>query len=75
MIKNYWVATNDETGKTMIIVPIERAEDAFAAKKIANKHFKVKLDRLHCIAGIKKGSKVEGRDRLSDHANCWMVWR
>ena len=75
MIKDYWLATNDETGKSMVIVPITRAADAFEAMKVANKHYKTKVESLHCIAGIKKGSKVEGRDRLSDHANCWMIWR
>ena len=75
MIKDYWMATNDETGKTMVIVPIEKAADAFEAMKVANRHFKIKVDRLHCIAGVKKGNKVEGRDRLSGPATCWMVWR
>lgn len=75
MIKDYWLATNDDTGKTMVIVPTTRAKDAFEAMKIANKYFKVKVESLHCIAGIKRGDKIKGRDRLSGHVNCWMVWR
>lgn len=71
----YWLATNDETKKTMVIVPISAAETIFEAKKIANRHFKVKVENLHCYAGVKKGDKVENITSLSERSNCWMVWR
>lgn len=75
MNKEFWLATNDETGKTIVIVPLASAIDAFSAMKVANKHFKVKLDNLHCVSGIKNRDKIESRDRLSGPVNCWMVWR
>ena len=75
MSKEYYMATNDETGKTIVIVPDTVAKDAFEAMKIANKHFKVKVESLHCMAGIKKGDKVQSRDRLDGPVNCWMIWR
>lgn len=71
----YWLATNDETKKTMVIVPISAAETLFKAKKIANRHFKVKILDLYCYAGVKKGDKVESITSLSEKSNCWMVWR
>ena len=73
--RDFWLATNDETGKTIVIVPLRSAIDAFSAMKVANKHFKVKLDDLHCVSGIKNRDKIESRDRLSGPVNCWMVWR
>lgn len=73
--RDYWIATNDETGKTIVIVPITNASDAFRAQTIANRHFKVKASDLHCIAGVKKGNKVEGRESLSQDVNVWMVWK
>lgn len=73
--RDYWIATNDETGKTIVIVPLQSAIDAFSAMKVANKHFKVKLDSLHCASGLKNRDKVESVDRLSGPVNCWMVWR
>lgn len=75
MNKEFWLATNDETGKTIVIVPLTSAKDAFSAMKVANKHFKTKLDNLHCVSGIKTRNKIESRDRLSGPVNCWMVWR
>ena len=75
MKRDYWIATNDETGKTIVIVPLQSAIDAFSAMKVANKHFKVKLDSLHCVSGLKNRDKVESVDRLSSPSNCWMVWR
>lgn len=75
MIKEYWIATNDETGKTIVIVPSTQAADAFRAQTIANKHFKVKASELHCMAGVKKGNKIESRTSLSEDTNCWMVWK
>ena len=71
----YWLAEEAETKKTMIIIPITAAETIFKAKKIANKHFKVKVSDLHCYAGVKKGNKVESRTLLTQDVNCWMVWR
>jgi len=73
--KDYWIATNDETGKTIVIVPITNASDAFRAQTIANRHFKIKASDLHCIAGTKKGNKIESRTELTQEVNCWMVWR
>ena len=71
----YWLANDDKTGKSMVIVPLYSAIDAFSAMKVANKHFKTKLDNLHCVSGIKNRDKIESRDRLSGPVNCWMVWR
>lgn len=76
MEKSYLLATNDETGKTIVIVPNKtqayRAEEALA---IANRHFKIKVDALHIAAGVRKGNKVESVDDLNETGNCWMVWR
>ena len=76
MEKSYLLATNDETGKTMVIVPNKtqeyRAEEALA---IANRHFKIKVDALHIAAGVRKGNKVVSVDDLNETGNCWMVWR
>lgn len=71
----YWLAEETETKKTMVIIPITAAETIFEAKKIANRHFKVKTLDLHCYAGVKKGDKVENITSLSERSNCWMVWR
>ena len=71
----YWLAEDDATGKTMVIVPARSVKDAFEAMKVANRYFKIKVENLHCIAGTKKGDKVKGRDSLSKSTNCWMVWR
>lgn len=49
--------------------------DYWIATKVANKHFKGKLDSLHCVSGLKNRDKVESVDRLSGPVNCWMVWR
>ena len=74
--KNYLLATNDETGKTMVIVPnrsqVLTAQDALA---IANRHFKIKVENLHIAAGVRKSNKVESVDDLNETGNCWMVWR
>lgn len=75
MNKEYYLATNDNTGKTVVVVPLSSAIDAFDAMKVANKHFKVKKEDLHCVSGIMKKNKVESRDRLTGPVNCWMVWR
>ena len=75
MKRDYWIATNDETGKTIVIVPITNASDAFRAQTIANRHFKVKVENLHCYAGVKRGDKIESITSLSEKSNCWMVWR
>lgn len=75
MKKDYYLATNDKTGKTVVVVPLSSAIDAFDAMKVANKHFKVKKEDLHCVSGIMKKNKVESRDRLTGPVNCWMVWR
>lgn len=76
MEKPYLLATNDENGRTIVIVPNKtqehRADEALA---IANKHFKRKLDNLHIAAGVRKGNKVESVDDLNETGNCWMVWR
>ena len=71
----YWLAEEAKTKKTMVIIPITAAETIFEAKKIANRHFKVKASDLHCYAGVKKGDKVESITSLSERSNCWMVWR
>lgn len=75
MTKDYWIATNDKTGKPIVIVPIEKADNMFEAKKIANRYFKDKAINLHCRVGFKKGDKIESRTSLLDPVNCWMVWR
>lgn len=75
MTKDYYLATNDKTGKTIVIVPSDKALTTFDAKAIANRHFKVKKNNLHCFAGVKKGNKVESRTLLTQDVNCWMVWR
>lgn len=74
--KEYLLATNDATGKTIVIVPDQvHVYTAFDVRVIANKHFKVKSDSLHVCAGIRKGNKVESLDNLNTKGNCWMVWR
>ena len=74
--KEYLLATNDATGKTIVIVPDQvHVYTAFDARVIANKHFKAKADSLHVMAGIRKGNKIESVDDLNSKANCWMVWR
>lgn len=75
--EDYYLATNDKTGKTVVVVPLASAIDAFDAMKVANKYFKVKKEDLHCVSGImnKAKGKIESRDRLSGPVNCWMVWR
>lgn len=74
--KNYLLASNDKTGKTVVIVPnrsqVLTAQDALA---IANRHFKVKVSELHSAAGVRKGNKVASVDDLNETGNCWMVWR
>lgn len=74
--RDYWIATNDETGKTMVIVPnksqVLTAQDALA---VANRHFKIKVEKLHIAAGVRKGNKVASVDDLNETGNCWMVWR
>lgn len=76
MDKGYLLATNDKTGKTMVIVPNkDNSIRAFDAMAIANRHFKIKVDNLHIVAGVKKGNKVESVNNLNDKGNCWMVWR
>lgn len=75
MTKDYWLATDDKTGKTIVIVPIEKVDNSFDAKRIANRHFKDKVNNLHCYAGFKNGDKVESRTDLMANVNCWMVWR
>lgn len=74
--RDYWLATNDETGKTVVIVPnrsqVLTAQDALA---IANRHFKIKVEKLHIAAGVRKGNKVASVDDLNETGNCWMVWR
>ena len=75
MKKEYYLATNDKTGKTVVVVPLASAIDAFGAIKVANKYFKVKKEDLHCVSGIMNKDKVESRDRLTGPVNCWMVWR
>lgn len=73
--RDYWIATDDKDGKTIIVVPTSKAINMFDAKKIANKYFKVKINNLHCYAGAKKGNKIESRTELTQEVNCWMVWR
>lgn len=75
--KDYYLATNDKTGETIVVVPLHKAIVAFDAMKIANKYFKTKTTSLHCVSGImnKAKGKIESRDRLSGPVNCWMVWR
>lgn len=74
--KPYLLATNDETGRTMVIVPNRTQElRADEAMVIANRHFKRKVDNLHIAAGVRKGNKVESVDDLNETGNCWMVWR
>lgn len=73
--RDYWLATNDKNGKTIVVVPMNRASDMFEAKKIANKYFREKLNNLHCYAGAKKGNKIESRTELTQEVNVWMVWR
>lgn len=75
MIKDFCLATNDKDGKTIVIVPNNKAKNMFDAKKIANRHFKEKLNNLHCMAGVKRGNKIESRSELTQSVNCWMVWR
>lgn len=75
MKKDYYLATDDKTGKTIVVVPLSSAIDALSALKVANRHFKVKKEDLHCVSGLKNGNHVESRDRLSSPVNCWMVWR
>lgn len=73
--KDYYLATNDKTGKTVVVVPLSSAIDVFDAMKVANKYFKVKKRDLHFVSGIMNKDKVESRDRLTGPVNCWMVWR
>ena len=74
--KPYLLATNDETGRTMVIVPNRTNElRADEAMVIANRHFKRKVSNLHVAAGVRKGNKVESVDDLNETGNCWMVWR
>ena len=75
MTKDYVLAVNDKNGKTIVIVPTAKADNMFEAKAIANKHFKIKKSNLHCVAGVKKGKKIESRTELTQEVNCWMVWR
>lgn len=74
--RDFWLATNDETGKIMVIVPNRSqaltAQDALA---VANRHFKIKVEKLHIAAGVRKGNKVASVDDLNETGNCWMVWR
>ena len=75
MVKDYLLATNDKDGKTIVIVPTKKAKTMFDAVAIANRHFKVKKNTLHCCAGFMKGNKIESRSYLTMDVNCWMVWR
>lgn len=73
--RDYWLANNDKNGKTIVIVPTTKAKNMFDAIAVANRHFKVKKNDLHCYAGFMKGNKIESRTHLTMDVNCWMVWR
>lgn len=64
----------DDNGKTVIVVDMLRCHTSTDAAKIANKHFKTSLSKLHVRAGIRKGIHVETIE-LDQRPNCWMVWR
>lgn len=73
---DYTIYINDKTGKPVIVVPIEKNPlDSQRAVKIANRHFKAKVETLMVSAGVRKGNKVSSVDDLSAKADCWMVWR
>ena len=73
--RDYWLATNDKNGKTIVIVPTTKAKTMFDAIAVANNYFKIKKNDLHCYAGFMKGNKIESRTHLTMDVNCWMVWR
>lgn len=61
--------------KTVVIIPIEYAESAFAAQEIASNIFKVKAADLHVRPGISNGDDVELLTGLNQKPDVWMVWR
>ena len=75
MKKEYYLATNDKTGKTVVVVPLASAIATSQAIRVANKYFKTKTGNLHCVSGIMNKDKVESRVRSTGPVNCWMVWR